>query len=145
MLFPYIKEEDFQMKTFNPEKSEEKNLEVIRLNQERRIKSNFNDKFKKYDKELNTFRDKPSIRCSSAYVTEDEKRRREFIESKKLWMCPEDFRRVFGKRTLNSNMKKETSKEDGEYIPNIFKEPDYEHQFREFDKTRWVSKRDFVV
>jgi hypothetical protein len=60
-------------------------------------------------------------------------------------MCPEDFRRVFGKRTLNSNIKKESSKEDGEYIPNVFKEPDYEHQFREFDKTRWVSKRDFVV
>ena len=146
MLFPYIKQEEFQMKSFNPESNnDEKNLEVIKLNQERRIKSNFNKKFKKYDKELNTFRDKPSIRCSSAYVTEDEARRREFIESKKLWMCPEDFRRVFGKRTLNSNIKKESSKEDGEYIPNVFKEPNYEHQFREFDKTRWVSKRDFIV
>ena len=146
MLFPYIKQEEFQMKSFNPESNnDEKNLEVIKLNQERRIKSNFNKKFKKYDKELNTFRDKPSIRCSSAYVTEDEARRREFIESKKLWMCPEDFKRVFGKRTINSNMKKESSKEDGEYIPNVFKEPNYEHQFREFDKTRWVSKRDFIV
>ena len=146
MLFPYIKQEEFQMKSFNPESNnDEKNLEVIKLNQERRIKSNFNKKFKKYDKELNTFRDKPSIRCSSAYVTEDEARRREFIESKKLWMCPEDFKRVFGKRTINSNIKKESSKEDGEYIPNVFKEPNYEHQFREFDKTRWVSKRDFIV
>ena len=34
-LFPYIKEEDFQMQSFNHEKSEIKNLEVIRINQEK--------------------------------------------------------------------------------------------------------------
>ena len=35
MLFPNIKEEDFQIQSLNHEKSEVKNLEVIGINQEK--------------------------------------------------------------------------------------------------------------
>ncbi len=44
--------------------------------QEKRIRSNINNKIKKYVKELNTFRDKSSIRCSCSYLTEDKKKKR---------------------------------------------------------------------
>ena len=108
MLFPYIKEEDFQIKAYNPGKSGIKpNTEIVRVNLETKIKSNYRHKFKKYEKELNTFGDKPSIRCSSAYMTQEEARRKEFMESKKKWMCNEDFKKVFGKQTLAMRDKEE--------------------------------------
>ncbi len=43
--------------------------------QEKWIRSNINNKIKKYVKELNTFRDKSSIGWSCSYLTEDEKKR----------------------------------------------------------------------
>jgi hypothetical protein len=147
-LFPYINEEDFKRKTFTEGRSKNSNLKVVRINQERRIKSNFNKKFKKYDKELNTFRDKPSIRCSSEYITEDEARRRELMESKKHWMIPEDFHRVFGKRTNQLREKAEKDKNSPkEYIPNIYETHVLGYQFRDTDKnkSKWMSKRDFIV
>ena len=147
-LFPYINEEDFKRKTFTEGRNKNSNLKVVRINQERRIKSNFNKKYKKYDKELNTFRDKPSIRCSSDYITEDEARRREFIESKKQWMIPEDFHRVFGKRTNQLREKAEKDKNSPkEYIPNIYQTFVLGYQFRPSDKnkSKWMSKRDFIV
>ena len=145
MLFPYINPEDFDIKK-NDDLKIEKKVEIIKLNQEKRIKSNFNKKFKKYDKELNTFRDKPSIRCSSAYITEQEQKRKDDIESKKFWMCPEDFKRVFGKRTLNKKDKEEQNRSNQLYPKSdVYTSSVLGYQFRELDKSKWVCKKNFVV
>ena len=145
MLFPYINPDDFDIKK-NDDLKIEKKVEIIKLNQEKRIKSNFNRKFKKYDKELNTFRDKPSIRCSSAYITEQEQKRKDDIESKKYWMCPEDFKRVFGKRTLNKKDKEEQNRTNQLYPKSdVYTSSVLGYQFRELDKSKWVCKKNFVV
>ena len=77
MLFPYVNENDFKIEPFksgadlrNENRRKREQIPVIKMNQERRIKSNFLKKFKKYDKDLNTYADNPSIRCSSAYTTQ---------------------------------------------------------------------------
>ena len=152
MLFPYVKEDHFKIEEFKTgsdllrETRFKPNITIIKLNQEKRIKSNFNKKFKKYDKELNTFRDKPSIRCSSAYVTEQEQKRKDDIESKKFWMCPEDFKRVFGKRTLNKKDKEEQNRSNKLYPKNdVYTTSVLGYQFRELDKSKWVCKKNFVV
>ena len=91
MLFPYVKEDHFKIEEFKTgsdllrETKLKPNIKIIKLNQEKRIKSNFNKNFKKYDKELNTYADTPSIRCSSAYTTEDQINRKELIKSKQKW------------------------------------------------------------
>ena len=116
MLFPYVKEEHFRIEPFKTgadiikERKNNPNLKLVKLNQEKRIKSNFNKNFKKFDKELNTYADTPSIRCSSAYVTEDQAYHRELIEAKKKWVSPDDFRRVFGRNTENERIKEEMKK-----------------------------------
>ena len=149
MLFPYVKEEHFHIEPFKTgadiirERKFKPNLNLIKLNQEKRIKSNFNKKYKKYDKELNTYADTPSIRCSSAYITEDQAYHRELIESKKKWVANEDFRRVFGRNTENERMKEERkfNTVDGD----IYIEPYCLDKFRKTDKSKWVSKKNFIV
>jgi hypothetical protein len=149
MLFPYVKEEHFHIEPFKTgadiirERKFKPNLNLIKLNQEKRIKSNFNKKFKKYDKELNTYADTPSIRCSSAYTTEDQVYRRELIQSKLKWVVPEDFRRVFGRRTANDRIKEDTI---NNHVENdIYIEPFKIDRFRKMDKSKWVSKKNFIV
>lgn len=149
MLFPYVKEEHFKMDTFKTgadlieEKKYKPNLIIIRLNQERRLKSNFKKKFQKYDKELNTYADTPSIRCSSQYATEDQIYRRQFIESKKKWVSKEDFHRVFGKKTESDRIKQ--LKLNYQVEPDVYVEPFQRDKFRKTDKRKWISKKDFIV
>jgi hypothetical protein len=149
MLFPYVKEDHFKIEEFKTgsdllrETRFKPNITIIKLNQEKRIKSNFNKKFKKYDKELNTYADTPSIRCSSAYTTEDQVYRRELIQSKLKWVVPEDFRRVFGRRTANDRIKEDTI---NNHVENdIYIEPFKIDRFRKMDKSKWVSKKNFIV
>ncbi len=149
MLFPYVKEDHFKIEEFKTgsdllrETRFKPNITIIKLNQEKRIKSNFNKKFKKYDKELNTYADTPSIRCSSAYTTEDQAYRRELIQSKLKWVVPEDFRRVFGRRTANDRIKEDTI---NNHVENdIYIEPFRIDRFRKMDKSKWVSKKNFIV
>jgi len=149
MLFPYVKEDHFKIEEFKTgsdllrETRFKPNITIIKLNQEKRLKSNFNRKFKKYDKELNTYADTPSIRCSSAYTTEDQAYRRELIQSKLKWVVPEDFRRVFGRRTANDRIKEDTI---NNHVENdIYIEPFRIDRFRKMDKSKWVSKKNFIV
>ena len=149
MLFPYVKEEHFHIEPFKTgadiirERKNNPNLKIIKLNQEKRIRSNFNKTFKKYDKELNTYADTPSIRCSSAYITEDQAYHRELIESKKRWVCPEDFKRVFGRHTENERLKEEMKNNVVE--DDIYIEPYCPDRFRKTDKSKWICKRNFIV
>ena len=149
MLFPYVKEEHFHIEPFKTgadilrERKNNPNLKIIKLNQEKRIRSNFNKTFKKYDKELNTYADTPSIRCSSAYITEDQAYHRELIESKKRWVCPEDFKRVFGRHTENERLKEEMKNNRVE--EDIYIEPFCLDKFRKTDKSKWVCKKNFIV
>ena len=148
MLFPYVNENDFKIEPFKSgadlRKEHRKKMEnnIIKLNQERRIKSNFLEKFQKYDKELNTFRDNPSIRCSSAYATEEQIRRREFIKSKKLWLSSADFKRVFGKRSENERIKIQQQLNEN-HERDKYHEPSNIIFFRSVDKSKWVCKDNF--
>lgn len=148
MLFPYVNENDFQIEPFksggdlrkeNLEKR--KYIPVIKVNMERRIKSNFIKKYKKFDKYLNSYANNPSIRCSSMYITDEQKRRQEFIKSKKLWVTTDDFRRYFGKKGNDKNIiiKKE------KYMPNKYVEPTLAQCFRIIDKNKWISTKNFVI
>ena len=99
-------------------------------------------KFKQYDKYLNIYAKKPSIRCSSAYMTDEERRRKEFIKSKKLWVTTDDFRRYFGKNESEKN--KEINK-NGKYTPDEYVEPYLANVYRLIDKNKWISKKNFIV
>ena len=99
--------------------------------------------YKKYDKELNTYADTPSIRCSSAYITEDQAYHRELIQKKKKWVSNEDFRRVFGRNTENERIKEE--RKNTRVEEDIYIEPYCLEQFRKTDKSKWVSKKNFYV
>ena len=151
MLFPYVKEEPFKIEEFKTgadiikEARNKPNISIIKINQEKRIRSNFNKKFKKYDKELNTYANMPSIRCSSAYMTEDQAYRREFIKSKKKWVAAEYFRRVFGKKTENDRIKEEKLNNNKNLMDDIYIEPYKFEEFREVNRKKWISKKNFIV
>ena len=149
MLFPYVNENDFKIEPFKSGADLKKeyllkrqSTPIIKVNLERRIKSNYLKKFKQYDKYLNIYAKKPSIRCSSAYMTEDERRRKEFIKSKKLWMTTDDFKRYFGK---NENEKNKEINRNEKYISDKYVEPYLANVFRFIDKNKWISKKNFVV
>jgi hypothetical protein len=149
MLFPYVNENDFKIEPFKSGADIRKEyLEkrqytpVIKVNMERRIKSNFIRKYKKYDKYLNVYAKNPSIRCSSIYSTEEQRRRQEFIKSKKLWLTTDDFKRYFGN---SKNEKPKEINKNEEYIPNKYVEPYLSNVYRIIDKNKWMSKKNFVV
>ena len=149
MLFPYVKEDHFKIEIFKTgtdlikETKYRPNIKIVKINQEKRIRSNFNKYFKKYDKELNTYADTPSIRCSSAYTTEDQVYRRELIKSKQKWVVSEDFRRVFGRKTENDRIKENAINNHVE--TDIYIEPIRIDRFRTMDKTKWVCKKNFII
>lgn len=94
--------------------------------------NNYNKNSKKYEKDLDNFGSKTCIRCSSPYITEDQIKRQEFIESKSKWKSG-DFKRVFGKNTTTIKT-----------IPNIVNmssppRSPLSHQFREIDRNKWLK------
>ena len=150
MLFPYVNENDFKIEPFksgadlrNENRRKRENIPVIKVNQEKRIKSNFLKKYKKYDKDLNSYADYPSIRCSSAYVTQEQIKRREFFKSKKFWVSAVDFKRYFGKKTENDRIKENKKNENP--INDKYIEPTTSNIYRIVDKSKWVSKKNFFV
>ena len=155
MLFPYVNEDDFKMEKFktgedllNDERLKIGKIPIIKLRQERKIRSNFMRKYKKYDKDLSTYASKPTIRCSSAYLTEDQRRRREFLKSKEYWVSSNDFKRYF-----NNNNEQKLSKEQKlkrNKSMNLIPSEKYigqfhQQNFRLVDRTKWLSKRGFVI
>lgn len=149
MLFPYVNENDFRIEPFksgadirNEYLQKREITPVVKVNLERRIKSNFLKKFKKYDKYLNVYAKNPSIRCSSMYATEEERRRQEFLKSKKLWVTTNDFKRYFGK---NENQKTKEINKNEEYVPNKYVEPYTANVYRIINKKKWMSNKNFIV
>ena len=150
MLFPYVNENDFKIEPFksgadlrNENRRKRENIPVIKINQERRIKSNFLKKYKKYDKDLNTYADNPSIRCSSAYATQEQIKRRELFKSKKFWVSEADFKRYFGKKVENDRIKERKKNEN--YQRDKYFEPTNANIYRIVDKSKWVCKKNFIV
>ena len=149
MLFPYVNENDFRIEPFKSGTDireeylqKRQNSKVVKVNLERRIKSNFIRKYKKYDKDLDAYAKNPSIRCSSIYSTEEERRRQEFLKSKKLWVTTDDFRRYFSK---NENEKVKEINKNEKYIPNKYVEPYLSNVFRIINKNKWISKKNFIL
>ena len=150
MLFPYVNENDFKIEPFksgadlrNENRRKRDNIPVIKINQERRIKSNFLKKYKQYDKDLNTYANNPSIRCSSAYLTQEQIKRRESFKSKKFWVSEEDFKRFFGKKQENDRIK-ENKKNESYKIDKYF-EPRKANIYRIVDKSKWICEKNFFV
>ena len=150
MLFPYVNENDFKIEPFksgadlrNENRRKRENIPVVKVNQERRLKSNFLKKYKKYDKDLNTYADNPSIRRSSAYLTQEQIKRREFIKSKKFWISSVDFKRYFGKKSENDRIKEKNKNE--QYISDKYIDPSQSNILRIIDKNKWISKKNFLV
>ena len=152
MLFPYVNENDFKIIPFksgadlrDEKRRNNENIPVIRMNQERKIKSNFLKKYKKYDKDLNSYYT-PTIRRSSDYLTLDQIRRREFIKSKKLWVSSFDFKRYFNKFSFNNDScKDKDNKKKEKYVSDKYIEPTRVCCCRVIDKNKWISKKNFVV
>lgn len=150
MLFPYVNENDFKIEPFksgadlrNENRRKREIIPAIRINQEKRIKSNFLKKYRKYDKELSTYADNPSIRCSSAYATQEQIKRREFLKSKKMWISSADFKRYFGKKAENDRIKEKRKNEN--FFRDKYIEPKHVNIYRIVDKNKWISKKNFFV
>ena len=150
MLFPYVNEKDFKIEPFksgadlrNENRRKRENIPVVKINQERRIKSNFLKKYKKYDKDLNTYADNPSIRRSSAYSTQEQIKRKEFLKSKKLWISSADFKRYFGKKAESDRIKE--NKKNENYLSDIYIEPTHVNVYRIVNKKKWISNKNFFV
>ena len=150
MLFPYVNEKDFKIEPFksgadlrNENRRKRENIPVVKINQERRIKSNFLKKYKKYDKDLNTYADNPSIRRSSAYSTQEQIKRKEFLKSKKMWISSADFKRYFGKKAESDRIKE--NKKNENYLSDIYIEPTHVNVYRIVNKKKWISKKNFFV
>ena len=135
--------------------------EIIKVKPNYKFKfySNFNDKFKKYEKDLDSFGDKALISASSEYVSNEKQRRLDHIKSKSKWISNRDFRSTFNcKGALNKcNDNKDNSKikldANNEYnridYNNLLKinmktENKYtsilDHRFRDVNKDKWIGK-----
>ncbi len=145
LLFPYVDENEFKLEPYksgadlrNKDRLEIEKIPVIKLNQERRIKSNYNKKFKKYDNDLNSYFESPGIRQSSAYITLEQVRRKELLRSKKFWVSKNDFKRYFGK-----NSKSKDKINNNNYISDKYNDPS--QSFRVVDKKKWITKNNFLI
>lgn len=76
------------------------------------------------------------MRSSGPYETEDERRRRELAESKKLWVAKKDFDTVFSSRISPQLMVN--------YITMDPSDPPSLHKFRTENKKRWLAGK-FIV
>lgn len=117
----------------------------------RKFYNNYLTKFQRYEKELNSFADKPVIRNSSVYISEEDARKKEILENKKKWLVDKDFKRVFGKNTESKKEKEEFSLQYN-YIENLNESIKgrkhysvLRHEFRSVDKSKWISNKNFKL
>ena len=68
-------------------------------------------------------------------LSPEQRQRREFLESKKKWICKEDFHRVFGLHTTAIKP-----------IPNVmsYGKPVTDYKYREVDPKKWITPNGFV-
>ena len=78
----------------------------------------------------------PCIRTSGQYETLDERERREFNESKKLWVSENNFNTIFKKNEGTDFIENYVSR-DPSAPPNL-------HKFRVIAKNKWISGN-FIV
>lgn len=138
-IYPYInydlvpKEKNVFIPVYSLEKMHMQN-EMFRLKSAHKsFYNNYNKKYKKFESELNTFADKACIRASSEYKTNDEIKRREEINSKKLWLNKKDFQSVFPLNKEEAILKFNYQQNDYEKSNPML------HQFRDLNKTNWID------
>ena len=85
---------------------------------ENKVKTNNNDKWKKYEN-----------------VSPEQIERKEFLESKKKWMSKEDFHRVFGVRS--TSIKPIIS-------VMIYGKPVSSHKYRDIHPEKWITPNGFI-
>ena len=68
-------------------------------------------------------------------LSPEQRQRREFLESKKKWVCKEDFHRVFGLHTTAIKP-----------IPNVmsYGKPVTDYKFREVNHKKWLTPNGFI-
>lgn len=101
-----------------------------------KVDPKFYSRFKEFQKMPPSDFDTPVIWNSSPYISEEELKRKEYMESKKKWTAPEQFRTYFNKATNGDN-----------FIPNYVtitpSEPPILHKFRSVKKEDWICDENF--
>jgi len=76
--------------------------------------------------------DKPIIANSSPYITEEELRRKEYLESKKEWIAGSEFKSFFNKASKRNDF-------IANYVTMTPSDPPMLHKFRCANKNEWIS------
>ena len=76
------------------------------------------------------------IKQEYKYITLEEFQRKEFLESKKKWICDEDFHRVFG--IHSSSIKPITNVIDAG-------QPISKHKYRDVHPDKWLTSNGFII
>ena len=127
---------------------------VIRVSRKNHGPKYFKSKIHQYDiNSVEEARSKPIVRCSSAYISVDEKMRKD--EQLRLSKIP--LQQVYDEKTNNiklkrinfeTNFKEKKTKQDDrlEFInQGTMYRPISSHQFRELDKKNWVANKNFSI
>lgn len=148
-LYPYInyelipKGKDVHIPGYSIEKIHLQR-EVHKIDTNRQVfYNNYNKNFRCFEKELNSFADKCFVRSSSEYITKEELKRKEDLQSKKKWVATKDFQRAFSAYTrerIESNDKVEDENDDyGDSTIPTETSNSNSHKFREINKTKWIG------
>ena len=93
--------------------------------------------FKGIAQHCEDFGSNASVRCSSAFETEDQKKAIELLQSKSKWISKNEFKRFFGK------IKPSNSPQN--YLNQIPYKCPSNHKFRENSKDKWIDAKNFSV
>lgn len=97
-------------------------------------------KFKKFEGEMKNENKIGSIRCSSPFMSADQMRNKEILESKSKWVTQNDFKKTFGKRTAVMNETPMVEYNSSQYnSPSKFTYRDTNN------KAKWISNKNFYV
>ena len=83
--------------------------------------------------------DAPCISNSGPFLTEEEKKRKEMMESKKKWIANKDFKRCVNKADFG----KEGKRYIKNYVSRDPSDPPALHRFRETYRVKWLTGEDF--
>ena len=87
-------------------------------------------------KKLNTAQELIAKRCKKyENLTPEQIQRKEFLKSKKKWICKEDFHRHFGLRSTSIKPTVNVM---------IYGETVSSHKYREINPSKWITPNGFI-
>uniref|UniRef100_A0A7S3KB94 Uncharacterized protein n=1 Tax=Euplotes crassus TaxID=5936 RepID=A0A7S3KB94_EUPCR len=97
-----------------------------------KVPSKFYSRFVEFKKLPPSDFETPIIGNDSPYITEEDLKRKEYLQSKKGWISPETFRSYFSKATKSDNFIEN-------YVTMTPSDPPILHKFRSAKKEDWLS------